>query len=255
MTTARVSRRRQVVRRSAGPSRRRPRGLRRRGRRPRRRQRRREEHRSSRSSAAFTRRTAARCSSDGEPVRLSPADRRSSGVETVYQDLALCDNLDAIANVQLGREPVRFRVGPFKFIDRRAAESSARQSHRGGRRAHPGPSCGRPSTLRRPAPSHRHRSGDRRWRAESSCWTSRRRPSDSPRRTRRSSSSEPSRAQGLGVVMISHNLEDVFGVCDRIVGLRLGFVTLDSPVAATTHEKVIACMTMGQALRRRSPAA
>jgi ABC-type sugar transport system ATPase subunit len=55
--------------------------------------------------------------------------------------------------------------------------------------------------------------------------------------------------------MISHNLEDVFRVCDRIVGLRLGFVTLDSPVAATTHEKVIACMTMGQALRRRSPAA
>jgi simple sugar transport system ATP-binding protein len=51
------------------------------------------------------------------------------------------------------------------------------------------------------------------------------------------------------VIVISHNLEDIFAVSDRIVGLRLGEITLDSPIAATTHEEVMACMTMG-AFRR-----
>ena len=43
--------------------------------------------------------------------------------------------------------------------------------------------------------------------------------------------------------------KDVFKVSDRIVGLRLGAITLDAPVADTTHEEVMACMTMG-AVRR-----
>jgi D-xylose transport system ATP-binding protein len=55
--------------------------------------------------------------------------------------------------------------------------------------------------------------------------------------------------QGVAVIVISHNLEDVFAVSDRIVGLRLGEITLDSPIGETTHEEVMACMTMG-AFRR-----
>ena len=190
----------------------------------------------------------------GEPRRLSPAIARELGVETVYQDLALCDNLDAIANVQLGREPVRFRVGPFKFIDRHAAESSAR--HRiaavGGRIPDARAAVRRLSGGQRQAIAI----------ARAMVGGTRILMLDEPTAALGLAQTDTTlelirtvAEQGLGVVMISHNLEDVFRVCDRIVGLRLGFVTLDSPVAATTHEKVIACMTMGQALRRRSPAA
>jgi len=55
--------------------------------------------------------------------------------------------------------------------------------------------------------------------------------------------------QGVAVIVISHNLEDVFAVSDRIVGLRLGEVTLEAPTSETTHEEVIACMTMGAQAR------
>jgi ABC-type sugar transport system ATPase subunit len=49
--------------------------------------------------------------------------------------------------------------------------------------------------------------------------------------------------QGVAVIMISHNLDDVFAVADRIVALRLGNVTLDKPVSYTSREEVVACMT------------
>ena len=48
------------------------------------------------------------------------------GIETVYQDLALCDNLGSIANVVLGQEPTRFKVGP-PFLDKKAANAIAKQ--------------------------------------------------------------------------------------------------------------------------------
>jgi simple sugar transport system ATP-binding protein len=59
--------------------------------------------------------------------RLTPSTARTLGVETVYQDLALCDNLDAISNVVLGQEPVRFKFGPLAFLNKRAASRMARQ--------------------------------------------------------------------------------------------------------------------------------
>src|SRR5262245_48725192 len=58
---------------------------------------------------------------------LTPHSARAYGIETVYQDLALCDNLDPSANVTLGQEPVKFRLGPIKFIDRKRAFSLTRE--------------------------------------------------------------------------------------------------------------------------------
>src|SRR5262249_30467730 len=64
---------------------------------------------------------------DGKPVRFgSPLDARSSGIEVIYQDLALCDDLDVTANVFLGREP-RHRFGPFLWLDRKAMRENAGQ--------------------------------------------------------------------------------------------------------------------------------
>ena len=60
---------------------------------------------------------------NGEPVHFHrPLDARRNGIEIVYQDLALCDNLTAAANVFLGRE-VRRRFGPFRMLDYRAMYS------------------------------------------------------------------------------------------------------------------------------------
>src|SRR5690349_2261226 len=54
---------------------------------------------------------------DGKPVHFNkPVDARAQGIEVVYQDLALCDNLTAAANVFLGREP-RIGFGPVRVLD------------------------------------------------------------------------------------------------------------------------------------------
>ncbi len=62
---------------------------------------------------------------DGAGVDFAnPLDARSAGIEMIYQDLALCDDLNASANVFLGREPRR-RVGPFRWLDSRRMERDA----------------------------------------------------------------------------------------------------------------------------------
>lgn len=188
---------------------------------------------------------------DGEVVSLTPAGARAHGIETVYQDLALCDNLDAMANVVLGQEPIRFRVGPLRFIDRKAAAESARQrvTAVGGR------------IVDLHAPVRRLSGGQRQAVAIARGTVAGHRmlmldePTAALGIRQRHATLELIRSvanSGLGVVVISHNLEDVFNVCDRIVGLRLGTVTLDSATADTTHEEVIACMTMGKPILNRS---
>jgi ABC-type sugar transport system ATPase subunit len=55
---------------------------------------------------------------DGEPVRFSnPSEARERGIETVYQDLALMDDLDVATNIHVGKFPTRISVGPFDIID------------------------------------------------------------------------------------------------------------------------------------------
>ncbi|MCB0124280.1 MAG: sugar ABC transporter ATP-binding protein, partial [Caldilineaceae bacterium] len=63
----------------------------------------------------------------GKPVTFtSPFDARAAGVETVYQDLALCANLGAAHNMVLGKEPTRTRWGPLSLRDGRAGQEIAR---------------------------------------------------------------------------------------------------------------------------------
>ncbi len=62
---------------------------------------------------------------NGQPVRFaSPLDARGAGIEVIYQDLALCDDLDVAANVFLGREP-RVELGPLRWLDRRRMRDEA----------------------------------------------------------------------------------------------------------------------------------
>ena len=55
---------------------------------------------------------------DREITMASPMEARSLGIETIYQDLALCENLDATVNIFLGREPMKRMFGVFKQVDR-----------------------------------------------------------------------------------------------------------------------------------------
>ena len=179
---------------------------------------------------------------DDEPVRLNRAAARRYGIEAVYQDLALCEPLGAVANVMLGQEPIRFRIGPLKFIDRRAAlEGTQRHIREIGIEL---------SDLT--SPVHRLSGGQRQAIAIARATV---------RGHRLVIFDEPTAAlgvrqtkttlelvrrvadQGVAVVMISHTLDDVFVVADRIVALRLGKVTLDTSLSSTTREEVVGCMT------------
>ena len=180
---------------------------------------------------------------------LSPHAARALGIETVYQDLALCDNLDASANVTLGQEPMKFRIGPFAVVDKKRAMALTKERltvvgarlpdmHASVRRL----SGGQRQAIaiaRATVTAHRMIMFDE--------------PTAALGIAQRHTTLELIRGvadQGVAVIVISHNLEDVFNVSDRIVGLRLGEITLDAPVAETTHEEVMACMTMGAPVRR-----
>lgn len=179
----------------------------------------------------------------GERVEhLTPHSARNHGIEAVYQNLALCDTLGAAANVTLGQERIRFRVGPLRFIDRRSGlaearkligevgielrdlESPVRRLSGGQRQAI--------AIARATVRGHRLIIFDEPTAALGVRQT--RTTLDLIRRVA---------AQGVAAVMISHNLDDVFACADRVVALRLGEITLDQPLAATSRQEVVACMT------------
>src|SRR5213592_775109 len=65
---------------------------------------------------------------DGQLVSFTtPLEARRRGIETIYQDLALCENLDASANIFLGREPLRRTLGLFNQVDREYMLTESRQ--------------------------------------------------------------------------------------------------------------------------------
>ena len=71
----------------------------------------------------------ARSGSTGSNVDFTgPLEAREAGIETVFQTLALADDLDVPSNLFLGREMIRFNLGPFSILDRKAM----REAHAGG---------------------------------------------------------------------------------------------------------------------------
>ncbi len=93
---------------------------------------------------------------DGQEHRFDrPLDARSAGIEVVYQDLALANNVSAAANVFLGREIVR-KVGPFSFLDHKAMNIACAGAVR---RAEVGNAAARSREIHvgRPAPGGCHR--------------------------------------------------------------------------------------------------
>jgi ABC-type sugar transport system ATPase subunit len=179
---------------------------------------------------------------DTQIEHLTPRRARTLGIETVYQHLSLCDNLGAAANVMLGQEPVHSSLGPIRFIDHKRSMEEARH-----RISEVGIILEDFST-----PVRRLSGGQRQAIAIARAMV---------RGQRLIMFDEPTAALGMrqtqatldlvrkvagqevAVLMISHNLDNVFAVADRIVALRLGQVTLDTPLGSTSREEVVACMT------------
>jgi D-xylose transport system ATP-binding protein len=177
---------------------------------------------------------------EGEHVVITgPGGGARRGIATVDQDLALCDNLDVVANLFLGREE-QSPVPPVlkeEDMERRAVEVlkslSVKLPH-----------------VRTPIASL---SGGQRQSvavSRSVMWAAKVVLLDEPTAALGVAQTKQVLAlirrlkeQGLGVVVISHNLADVFEVCDRIVVLRLGKRTADFRVADATREQVVSAIT------------
>jgi D-xylose transport system ATP-binding protein len=174
-----------------------------------------------------------------QPVRIAtPSDATRLGIATVYQDLALCDNLDVVANLYLGHE--RTAAGPF--LDEIAMEKASASllkrlsapirdvrlpvaSMSGGQRqavAVARATMGSPKVVMLDEPT-------------AALGVSQTAQVLDLIRTLR--------AEGLGVVVISHNLNDVFAVSDRIVVLRLGRRVATFDTARTNGDQVVAAIT------------
>jgi simple sugar transport system ATP-binding protein len=173
----------------------------------------------------------------------SPAEARRAGIETVYQDLALADHLDAAGNLFLGREQLRPPPWSwFGFLDKKAMRRRAQEEMR---RLKIGI-----QSVDQPVLSL---SGGQRQAvavARAIAWGTRIVIMDEPTAAlgvRESSMVleliKEVRSQGLAVIMISHNLPEVFAVADRITVLRSGrtIVTLDK--SETSLEAVVGMMT------------
>jgi simple sugar transport system ATP-binding protein len=178
---------------------------------------------------------------EGQAVAFhGPADARRHGIEVVYQDLAICNNLTAAANVFLGREMMT-RLGPLRVLDHR------RMNVRAGELFRELKSETRPADL-----VHRMSGGQRQAVAIA--------------RTRLAQSKivlmdEPTAAisvrqvvevlalirrmkeQGLSVILISHRMPDVFEVCDRVIVMRRGRKVADKPIADSSPEEVTGLIT------------
>ena len=177
----------------------------------------------------------------GRPVHFHrPAQARAQGVEIVYQDLALCDNLSAAENVFLGREPMR-GVGPLRWLDYRT------MYQRAGELFAELKSETRPRDLvRRMSGGQRQAVAIARTRLsdpkivlmdEPTAAISVRQVAEVLALIRRL------REHGIAVVLISHRMPDVFAVADRVVVLRRGEKVADKAVAQSSPEEVTGLIT------------
>jgi D-xylose transport system ATP-binding protein len=179
---------------------------------------------------------------DGEPVTIgTPRDAAKLGIEVVYQDLALCDNLDVVQNMYLGREESRLSVLQEPPMEAKTRETLASL---------------RVTTIKSIRQPVATLSGGQRQSvavARAVMWNSRLVILDEPTAALGVAQTEQVLAlvnrlaeQGLSVVLISHNLHDIFETAHRITVLRLGRNAGIFERAKTSQEEVVHAITAGQ---------
>src|SRR4051812_16497869 len=179
---------------------------------------------------------------EGTPVQIhGPKDAAKLGLEVVYQDLALCDNLDVVQNMYLGREDTDVLLQLREAVmEQRTKETLASLSVTTVR------------SVRQPVATL---SGGQRQSvavARAVMWNSRVVILDEPTaalgvaQTRQVLDLVKRLAeQGQGVVIVSHNLHDIFEVADRITVLRLGRNVGVYERARTTQQEIVSAITAG----------
>ncbi len=183
---------------------------------------------------------------EGQPVHFaSPQEAREKGIETIYQDLALADNLTIGGNIFLGREPMRRAFG---FLP--GAGPQARWQRLRRRRWR----CSDFHVSRLDAPVSNFSGGQRQAVAigRAVYWNARILIMDEPtaalgvpEQRKVISLIKQLKAQGRGVIFISHNLQDIFAVADRIVVLRRGVQAGERQISETSHDEVVRLMVGG----------
>ena len=169
-----------------------------------------------------------------------PSDARAAGIEIVYQDLALCNNLTAAANVFLGRELER-GFFPFRFLDYRTMfQRSAELFAELKSETRPRDLVKRMSGGQRQAVAiARTRLSDPKivLMDEPTAAISVRQVAEVLNLIRRL------RDHKIAIILISHRMPDVFAVCDRIVVMRRGRKVTDKDIASSSPEEVTGLIT------------
>jgi D-xylose transport system ATP-binding protein len=183
---------------------------------------------------------------EGEPIEIhSPREAARLGIEIVYQDLALADNLDVVANMFLGRERLQngfvLNESSMERTSRETLDSLHVTTLRSVRQAVAGLSGGQRQAVAV---------------AKAVMWNSRLVILDEPTaalgvaQTRQVLDLVRRLAErGLGVVIVSHNLHDIFECADRITVLRLGQRVAVFERAKTTQQEVVHAITAGALTR------
>jgi D-xylose transport system ATP-binding protein len=188
---------------------------------------------------------------DGQPVKVhGPKDASALGIEVVYQDLALCDNLDVVQNMFLGRE-----LGSKARLDETTMETRARETLDGLS----------VRTLKSVRTHVAALSGGQRQTvaiARAVLWNSKVVILDEPTAALGVAQTEQVLLlvrrladRGLGVVLISHNLNDVFEVADDISVLYLGQTVAQVRKDDVTRAEVVELITTGESEKRGGNAA
>ncbi|MGC1418757.1 MAG: ATP-binding cassette domain-containing protein [Acidimicrobiales bacterium] len=178
---------------------------------------------------------------NGEPVSIkTPRDADALGIATVYQDLALCDNLDIVANMFLGHESMRYRL-----LDENAMEAAAKVTL-GGLAV---------TTVKSVRSLVESLSGGQRQSVAVARAVMREAKLvilDEPTAALGVSQTAQVLAlirrladRGIAVLVISHNLNDVFSVADRLAVMHLGRMVHSGPISEYTPQTAVEIITTG----------
>jgi fructose transport system ATP-binding protein len=179
----------------------------------------------------------------GQPVSFSgPLEAREAGIETVFQTLALADHLDVADNLFLGREKIRFRLGPFSILDYRGMrEATLRALEKTGVKI---PNIH--NTIERMSGGQRQCVAI----ARTATFHSKLTIMDEP--TAALGVQETAQVeniirnlkeQGEPLILISHNMRQVFDLVDRIVVFRRGRICANLRKEETDGQEVVAYIT------------